>query len=79
MTDVKKCDHKHKDYLGVIDYRGYPEKLFVCLDCGITISDYMTDDDLEKAALDTEFHEAAKDDIFDRFSDPYRHLHNEIL
>ncbi|MFH1429045.1 MAG: hypothetical protein ABIH39_04800 [Candidatus Margulisiibacteriota bacterium] len=79
MIDEKKCEHKNKDYLGVIDYRGYPEKLFICQDCGITISDYMTDDDLEEATMETEFNEIPEDDIFERFSDPYKHLHNEIL
>jgi len=74
-----KCQHKQKKFLGMIDYRGYPEKLFLCETCGMTISDYISKDDLDRTETDSVFETSGDQDVFDRFGDPYKHLHNEIL
>lgn len=40
-----KCTHSRKKFLTFMDFRGWPEKLFVCEDCGMTISDFITVED----------------------------------
>jgi len=74
-----KCDHKNKKFITFIDYRGYPERLFICQDCGITISDYMHEEEIDNGDIDSSFQATTEDDIFDRYGDEYRHLHNGIL
>lgn len=74
-----KCKHENKKYLTLIDYRGYPEKLYICQDCGITISDYMHEDEITNSDLDSNFQIASEDDLFDRYGEEYRHLRNGIL
>ena len=78
-TNCKKCKHKNKKFIGIIDYRGFPEQLFLCKDCGTTISDYITDDDLSKIDTDSSFQTHHNESIFDRYNDPFQHINNEIL
>ena len=40
------CKHRHKKFIGVSDYRGYPEKVYSCQDCGMLITDFASDSEL---------------------------------
>jgi hypothetical protein len=72
------CKHEKKKFLSVIDYRGYPEKLYLCETCGITISDYISDQELEHMDTESAF-DHPEEDLFERYSGTTDHLRNEIL
>jgi hypothetical protein len=40
------CKHRHKKFIAVTDYRGYPEKIYSCQDCGMMITDFASDGEL---------------------------------
>lgn len=41
-----ECKHRHKKFIAVTDYRGYPEKIYSCQDCGMMITDFASDGEL---------------------------------
>ena len=43
---MAKCTHRHKKFIAVTDYRGYPEKIYSCQDCGMMITDFASDAEL---------------------------------
>lgn len=40
-----KCKHESRTFISYLEVRGYPEKLFICEDCGCTISDFVSNED----------------------------------
>ncbi|MFC1518011.1 hypothetical protein ACFL5G_05615 [Candidatus Margulisiibacteriota bacterium] len=40
------CKHRHKKFIAVTDYRGYPEKIYSCQDCGMMITDFASESEL---------------------------------
>jgi len=42
-----KCNHNRKKFVRILDYRGYPEKLEICEECGMTIIDYVSDQEMD--------------------------------
>lgn len=41
-----RCKHRHKKFIAVTDYRGYPEKIYSCQDCGMMITDFASEAEL---------------------------------
>lgn len=41
------CKHRHKKFITVTDYRGYPEKIYSCQDCGMMITDFASEAELK--------------------------------
>jgi len=41
------CKHHNVSFLGILQYRTYPEKCFICNDCHTVITDYVTHMDME--------------------------------
>ncbi|MFA5928336.1 MAG: hypothetical protein WC838_03435 [Candidatus Margulisiibacteriota bacterium] len=74
-----KCQHEHKTFLGVMDYRGYPEKLYMCDDCQIPISDFVSEEDLGKLEMDSAFVTAWQSDQTELIGNAERHLPNDII
>ena len=42
-----ECKHRHKKFIAVTDYRGYPEKIYSCQDCGMMITDFASEGELK--------------------------------
>ena len=79
VQNIMQCKHENKKFITILDYRDYPEKLYICQDCGITITDYMHEEDLDSTDIDSNFQAMAEKDVFDRYGSEYRHLRSEIL
>jgi len=43
---MERCKHRHKKFIAVTDYRGYPEKIYSCQDCGMMITDFASEAEL---------------------------------
>lgn len=43
---TNKCNHNDLDYLGILTYKDFPEKLYRCKKCTMTITDYATNKEL---------------------------------
>lgn len=43
----EKCKHENKTFVTFVNHRGYPEKLFTCDDCGIPISDFADESEIQ--------------------------------
>lgn len=50
-----RCNHERKKFITFMDFRGYPEKLFICEECGITISDFITAEDNQSYIKSNEY------------------------
>lgn len=41
------CQHPYKKFIGISEHNGWPEKNYTCLQCGVFISDYANQTDMQ--------------------------------
>ncbi len=52
---IMSCTHPRKKFIGLLEYRYRPEKVFLCEECGMTISDFITTYEINHLHFDNHF------------------------
>jgi hypothetical protein len=57
------CKHKHKKFVMVSNYQGFPERIYSCQDCGTMVSDFASDEELNEFQLNGSATMVKKEDL----------------